>query len=958
MARLRLALCAALLAGGTVAVPVVAPLTAASAAGGGLQVGVAAVDATWHTGASSGQYAGEPDSVEDEWDPNVQHVKSQSAYGVQSRLSIRAIVVTDGSNPPVALVKNDNYLAQDFLTRRIGQLLADGDSGVTYENILISATHNHSSPYYSTPAAGVWVFQDVVDLRFFEYQARQTAEAIELAASRMVPAKMGATTVTFDAMKENIVKPQVADDGSPAGYPRRFGDDQVVVVRFDTLGGDPIATYVNYGEHPESLDGYQLISGDYLAPLQRFVDRETGSTMVFSQADVGSAEGPYDSSVVLPDGTPQQFAHNGWAQAERGARLLADAVISGWNQIGSGGGTVPFSTNVPVKMMTRWTPGPASHPYPSYGNCRTQPTVDGSPGVGAAPDCERAPTPPVSPLYENLRDAGLPLPANYSQTSFKAVEENFRLKLQVVRLGEVLLASCSCEAQVDLILNLESRLDKTQGNFWDGYDWSTACTPSAGAWRCTRVGESTLTVTDAAYRRMKAQVHNDAVGWDDPANAATAESDPADPADIKGNFTKSELTGALGYTLPVGLGHTGDYAGYTVSYREFMSFDSYRKSLTSYGPHTADYMNTRLVRMAGVLKGADASTLPNEPTHAIGVADEARQLAESTALGQLSSFYFDGWDAQLADDIGPAEALVQPAQSITRFQAVQFSWRGGGNYVDQPDARVERQDASGAWQPYADMSGEVQTRVDTPEAITGVVTTRAGMQEWKWTANFEAFSSPLRYGQPWQQTPAGNYRFVVNGKIHQDGATVPYTLTSQFFAVKPWDGIVTGDPSLLPSGAITGTVTQAAYPQTYTSGGFSPFGVAMKGPVCKTCTFRPWARQGTPKAVNVTVVNAGVVQRRVPAAVTAGSWVADVALAPGEIAFVEKGGATDEFGEINGVPSKGITADGAVVPAPVISSDPTAAVPEAPIGALLPLVGLAIGGTVLLRRHRRATLAA
>ena len=44
-----------------------------------------------------------------------------------------------------------------------------------------------------------------------------------------------------------------------------------------------------------------------------------------------------------------------------------------------------------------------------------------------------------------------------------------------------------------------------------------------------------------------------------------------------------------GYALPVGLGHTGDYNGYTVSYREYMARDSYRKALTSYGAHTADY---------------------------------------------------------------------------------------------------------------------------------------------------------------------------------------------------------------------------------------------------------------------------------------------------------------------------------------------------------------------------------
>src|SRR3546814_11110776 len=110
---------------------------------------------------------------------------------------------------------------------------------------------------------------------------------------------------------------------------------------------------------------------------------------------------------------------------------------------------------------------------------------------------------------------------------------------------------------------------------------------------------------------MRAQVHNDARGWDAPAYALTAESEPPSLADIKGNFTHEEIQdlGVPGYKLAVGVGHAGDYNGYTVSYREYMSRDSYRKALTSYGPHTADYMVTRLVRMAAAMKGERKSVV-------------------------------------------------------------------------------------------------------------------------------------------------------------------------------------------------------------------------------------------------------------------------------------------------------------------------------------------------------------
>src|SRR5205823_12261054 len=113
-----------------------------------------------------------------------QHFKQASSYGVASRLSMRAIVLQSPGALPIALVKDDNYLAQDMLSRRAAQILQQDGNKVTYDHILLSASHDHNSPYYSTPAWGVWLFQDVMDIRFFEYQARAMARAIEAGSAR------------------------------------------------------------------------------------------------------------------------------------------------------------------------------------------------------------------------------------------------------------------------------------------------------------------------------------------------------------------------------------------------------------------------------------------------------------------------------------------------------------------------------------------------------------------------------------------------------------------------------------------------------------------------------------------------------------------------------------------------------------------------------------------------------
>ena len=895
------------------AVPAAASVSAAGAAatnphGAKIRAGVGIADATWQVGAGGGQYASkEPNAgsllTQDDVDPSSYSTTQRRSYGVQSRLTYRALVVEGNNGKRVALVKSDSYLAQDMLTRRVGQILAEGDSGVTFDNILLQASHNHSSPYYTTPAAGVWLFQDAFDARAFEYHARQMALAIERGADSLRPARMGATTVRHTIYKGQIQRATIADDGTPAGYPQSHGDFGMTVMRFDDLSGarpKPLGVYVNYGQHPESLDDYDLISADFLAPFERYVQRDLGAPLIFGQADVGSAEGPYLNADTekMSDGVYRAWAHVGHAQTERGARYLADSVLQAWNTIGKGKGLVPFTSDFPVDAITKFTPGPVSHPYPSVSNCKTETTAEGAPGapVLGLPDCQRGPLGPdkTNMVWENLKAHGIPLPDHYDAPGFAAVEENARIKLQVFRLGEVMLASCSCEAQVDLIRNLETRLDATPGNIFDGYDWGARCSQNDDtSWTCPnpKNESQTITVPDARFQRMQAQVHNDAKGWDAPENALAANSEPSDPAKIWGNFTKEELSPKLGYALPIGVGHAGDYMGYTISYREYMNRDDYRKALTAYGPHTADYVNTRLVRMAAALKGGPA--VKPEPHDTAFQADEARQVALAISLGRFTSAAYDGWNANLPDDKGPAAAIAEP-KNITRFDAATFTWRGGSNAVDNPSVRVQRL-VNGKWKTYADQSGEIQTMLDFPEGIEGVVNTYAGNTEWKWTANFEAFDGfPSRLGQ----TPTGTYRFVVNGKMTSGGDPKPYALASKSFTVSRWKGVTVTDPRRNSRGNVS-FAAASTYPRTYKSA--FPF-IADDGrtDVCKTCSFRPWASSASIARAVVTVTRADGSVDKVAATQRDGRWYAATALRAGDRAVIAPAGIRDANGEVNG----------------------------------------------------------
>src|SRR5690349_545884 len=145
-----------LLTGAVCAVAALCTAGPASAAGGQVKAGVGKVDATWHVGASAGQYASEDTPVGDHGvNPSLEDTRRAPSYGVQTRLDTRAIVIQGADGKRIALVKNDLYIPQDMLWRRTAQLLQAYDqahpgkpTGIGEANLTMLASHDHSSPYY------------------------------------------------------------------------------------------------------------------------------------------------------------------------------------------------------------------------------------------------------------------------------------------------------------------------------------------------------------------------------------------------------------------------------------------------------------------------------------------------------------------------------------------------------------------------------------------------------------------------------------------------------------------------------------------------------------------------------------------------------------------------------------------------------------------------------------------
>src|SRR3712207_7466649 len=87
--------------------------------------------------------------------------------------------------------------------RKVTLGLAKGPvTGITGQNLAVTASHNHNTPFYSTPGWGTAIFQDVMDLRFYDYIAGRMAKAVIDASARMVPVRMGGVTREFNEIQE------------------------------------------------------------------------------------------------------------------------------------------------------------------------------------------------------------------------------------------------------------------------------------------------------------------------------------------------------------------------------------------------------------------------------------------------------------------------------------------------------------------------------------------------------------------------------------------------------------------------------------------------------------------------------------------------------------------------------------------------------------------------------------
>lgn len=218
------------------------------------------------------------------------------------KLTVRALVLESG-NTRVAICSTDFLGFPSVLGNKVRSQV----KGISAENILIGATHNHSGPdCYGFPDASG---KTACDVEYLNGVCAKLADAINEAAGNLQSARV------------KIATGQARGKIAYNYYAEKLYDPRCHVIQFLNAESKPIATFVNYACHPEIIGPDQkIMSPDFVGPLYDRIGERTAGTGIFMNSALG---GMVTADCRGPNGKDIQT----WDECIRIGSLLADEAL-------------------------------------------------------------------------------------------------------------------------------------------------------------------------------------------------------------------------------------------------------------------------------------------------------------------------------------------------------------------------------------------------------------------------------------------------------------------------------------------------------------------------------------------------------------------------------------------------------------------------------------------------------
>ena len=263
------------------------------------------------------------------------YYSERAAKGVHDDLFAKTIVI-ESEGVTVALVALDIITTQREFVEEARRRTQE-KTGIPGAHVMISATHAHTGPVVSGGSARTAAFGGNQDLAaaYTKSLPDLIAESVKQAHARLTPAKVSAAHGYEDTLAFN--RRFHMKDGSVGWNPGRLNpnilrpagptDPDLPLLYFASPGGEPLAMYINYSMHLDTVGGLE-ISADYPFMLARLLGGIKGPEML-TMFTLGTAGDINHIDVKWVD------QPKGHAEAARIGTILAGAVLKAYPHLES-----------------------------------------------------------------------------------------------------------------------------------------------------------------------------------------------------------------------------------------------------------------------------------------------------------------------------------------------------------------------------------------------------------------------------------------------------------------------------------------------------------------------------------------------------------------------------------------------------------------------------------------------
>jgi neutral ceramidase len=291
--------------------------------------------------------------------PMAGYYATRLSTGVHDDLHAKAIVIASGEQR-VALVACDLVGIPPTVIEEARELI-QSRTGIPGSNVMISATHSHTGPLIPDGGARAGAYGGDLELakRYRAELPGKIAESVRLADARITPARVSFGKGREDSLSFN--RRFFMKDGSVGWNPGKLNpnivrpagpvDPDVPVVLFESLTGAPLATYVNFALHQDTVGGLEA-SADYAYTLGNVLGKVKGAGMltVFSIGAAGNI-----NHINVRSADPQK----GHGEAARIGTILAGEVVKTFARLEPAGTTVRTARRMLALEPARLEPGDA-----------------------------------------------------------------------------------------------------------------------------------------------------------------------------------------------------------------------------------------------------------------------------------------------------------------------------------------------------------------------------------------------------------------------------------------------------------------------------------------------------------------------------------------------------------------------------------------------------------------------